>query len=56
MRLEKIDDTTKLNMDLILSIRHVNAEYIFHLISGSSYTINEKELNPVMKQYLVGII
>ena len=56
MKLEKVDDTTVINMDLVLGISHVDNKYVFHLLTGCYYKVSEDELNPVMKQYIVGLI
>ena len=56
MKLEKVDDEMFINMDLVLGVSHIDNEYSFHLVSGYSYTVAEDELNPVMKQYIAGII
>lgn len=56
MKLEKVDDTTVLNMDLVLGISHIDNEYSFHLVTGYSYHVSEDELNPAMKQYIAGLI
>ena len=56
MKLEKVDDEMLINMDLVLGVSHIDNEYSFHLASGYSYTVAEDELNPVMKQYIAGII
>ena len=56
MKLEKVNDTTVLNMDLVLCISHIDNEYSFHLVTGYSYHVSEDELNPAMKQYIAGLI
>ena len=56
MKLEKVDDTTVLNMDLVLGVSHIENEYAFHLVTGYSYNVNEDELNPAVKQYFAGLI
>lgn len=56
MKLEKVDDEMLINMDLVLGISHIDKEYSFHLVSGYSYSVSEDELNPVMKQYIAGLI
>ena len=56
MKLEKVDDEMLINMDLVLGVSHIDNEYSFHLVSGYSYNVAEDELNPVMKQYIAGLI
>ena len=56
MKLEKVDDEMLINTDLVLGISHIDNEYSFHLVSGYSYAVAEEELNPAMKQYIVGLI
>ena len=56
MKLEKVDDTTVLNMDLVLGVSHIDDEYFFRLVTGCSYRVSEDELNPAMKQYFAGLI
>ena len=56
MKLEKVDDKMLINMDLVLGVSHIDNEYSFHLVSGYSYHVSEEELNPVMKQYIAGLI
>ena len=56
MKLEKVDDKMLINMDLVLGVSHIDNKYTFHLVSGYSYNVSEEELNPAMKQYIVGLI
>ena len=56
MKLEKVDDETLINMDLVLGVSHIDNKYSFHLVSGYSYSVSEDELNPAMKQYVAELI
>ena len=56
MKLEKVDDKRLINMDLLLSISHIDNYYSFYLMSGVGYHVSEDKLNPAMKQYVAELI
>ena len=56
MKLEKVDNETLINMDLVLGVSHIDNKYFFHLVSDCSYSVGEDELNPAMKQYVAELI